>query len=286
MDELKIVQDIITTQEELCFKVFSWACGLVTALTIGLFHSSINLSIPVYVLCGLITTVGFFTVARYHWRTYLSAVVRSRQIENEINSNTYQGIKINNVLKANKSIVWFGGYKLYLPYIILSLVVIIASAYNYFQQVNLLMEFKFLSEFKELYLPIIMALFLGYIAYQQMSTNRKKLRLELYHKRFEVYSITLKFHQELMDEAGLAKGTHREFIEAKQSSKFLFHPEDGIYSSLEEINKKSFIVKAFKLSTEVNNIKSCEDSQEAMNSIINEVDALDGKMSKYLNFYR
>ena len=65
-----------------------------------------------------------------------------------------------------------------------------------------------------------MALFLGYIAYQQMRINKEKLKLDLYNKRFEIYSITLKFYQELMSE-GLEKGTHRKFIEAKESSKFL-----------------------------------------------------------------
>ena len=72
---------------------------------------------------------------------------------------------------------------------------------------------------------MIMAVFLGYIAYQQMRINQNKLKLDLYNKRFNIYSITLKFHQELMSE-GLAKGTHREFIEAKQSSKFLFHHKE------------------------------------------------------------
>ncbi len=37
-NELNIVQSIITTQEELVFKVGSWAIGLITALTIALFN--------------------------------------------------------------------------------------------------------------------------------------------------------------------------------------------------------------------------------------------------------
>ena len=51
---------------------------------------------------------------------------------------------------------------------------------------------------KDIALPIIMAIFLAYIAYQQMVTNRNKLRLDLYNKRFEVYSVALEFYQELI----------------------------------------------------------------------------------------
>ncbi len=52
-----------------------------------------------------------------------------------------------------------------------------------------------IEEIKNIYLPIIMAIFLGYIAYQQMRTNRDKLKLDLYNKRFGVYICVLKFNQ-------------------------------------------------------------------------------------------
>ena len=127
MDELKIVQDIITTQEELCFKVFSWAVGLVTALTIGMFHKSIEISSYMYVGCGITIVLGFYIVARHHWHTFSSAVVRSNEIEKEIKNNTYQGVKINYVLNTDQSVGLFGGYKLWLPYLVLSVVLISAG---------------------------------------------------------------------------------------------------------------------------------------------------------------
>lgn len=130
MDELKIVQDIITTQEELCFKVFSWAVGFVTAFTIGLFHKSINIPSFAYMACGLIIVSGLFIVARHHWHTYLSAVIRSRQIESEINDETYSKVQINHVLRTDKSIGIFGGYKLWLPYLVLSSVVVVAGIFS------------------------------------------------------------------------------------------------------------------------------------------------------------
>jgi hypothetical protein len=144
-------------------------------------------------------------------------------------------------------------------------------------------------EFKDLYLPIIMAVFLGYIAYQQMSTNKSKLKLDLYNKRFDIYSAALKFHQELMSE-GLSTETHRNFIEAKQSSKFLFHPKDEIYEVLNEIHTRSFKVTGYrKYSGEITDtdvhISFHNDSVEALDWIIKEIECLDEKMSKYLNFH-
>lgn len=130
MDELKIVQDIITTQEELCFKVYSWAVGFVTAFTIGLFHSSISIPSYAYMICGLIIVAGLFVVARHHWHTYSSAVVRSKQIESEINAGTYSKVQINYVLATDKSIGIFGGYKLWLPYLVLSAVLVVAGIFN------------------------------------------------------------------------------------------------------------------------------------------------------------
>ena len=147
-----------------------------------------------------------------------------------------------------------------------------------------------ITEFKELYLPIVMAAFLGYIAYQQMMTNKSKLKLDLYNKRFNIYASALTFHQELMSE-GLTKETHRNFIEAKQSSKFLFNPIDGIYKVLNEIHTNSFKVTGYrKYSEEINEtdalISDQNESHEALNFIIKEIENLDLKMAKYLKFHK
>ena len=147
-----------------------------------------------------------------------------------------------------------------------------------------------MEEFKNLYLPMIMAAFLGYIAYQQMRTNRDKLKLDLYNKRFEIYSYTLKFNQELMYDE-LTTDTHRKFIEFKQASKFLFDPKDGIYNLLEEINKKSFIVIGFRKNDDKYKEtgiyeKAHNEMHESLSWIIEQVEILDIKMSKYLSFHK
>jgi len=56
-----------------------------------------------------------------------------------------------------------------------------------------------------------MAMFLAYIAYQQMAINKRKLNLDLYNKRFAIYADTLRFYQELI-EKDVSQETHRAFI--------------------------------------------------------------------------
>lgn len=125
LDELKIVQDVITKQEELCFKVFSWAIGLITALTIGFFHNSVKINPWVYMICGFTIIVGYFLVARYHWVTFFQAVTRSCDIEEEIKTDNYKRVKINETLKAGNDLNFFINYRFYGPYAILIIIVIV-----------------------------------------------------------------------------------------------------------------------------------------------------------------
>jgi hypothetical protein len=98
---------------------------------------------------------------------------------------------------------------------------------------------------KETFLPLVMSVFLAYIAYHQLTTNRNKLKLDLYNKRFEVYTSALKFYQELMAE-GTSFKTHKDFINHKEAAKFLFSKDESIYSLLEEMHEKSFKINHFK----------------------------------------
>ncbi|WP_194868944.1 hypothetical protein [Pseudoalteromonas sp. PPB1] len=99
IEEIKIVQDIIITQEQFCFKVFSWAAGFITALTLGLFHNSVSIPYFLYIACGLTIVFGFYIVGRHHWHTFSSAIERSRQIESAINAGSYNSFKLNHVLE-------------------------------------------------------------------------------------------------------------------------------------------------------------------------------------------
>ncbi|MGP9666452.1 hypothetical protein ACT3TY_17760 [Halomonas sp. AOP22-C1-8] len=98
----------------------------------------------------------------------------------------------------------------------------------------------------ELIPSAIMAVFLAYIAYQQMATNQRKLNLDLYNKRFTVYTDTLRFFQEL-SEGEVSKETRRAFIASKEASKFLFSKDPSIFELLDTIYKESFKTTGFQL---------------------------------------
>ena len=90
---------------------------------------------------------------------------------------------------------------------------------------------------KDLILSTVMAGFIVYIAYQQLDTNRKKLKLDLYNKRFEVYSVALEFYQELTGN-GASTDLVRKFIKKKEAAQFLFSEDPSIYSLLNEMHEK------------------------------------------------
>ena len=114
----------------------------------------------------------------------------------------------------------------------------------------------------DLVLTTLMAVFLAYIAYQQLETNRNKLKLDLYIKRFEVYSISLNFYQELADD-GTPNELIKKFIEQKEAAKFLFSTDPSIYLLLNEMHKKSFKINNLK-----NNRDSYKENPESLSCLI------------------
>lgn len=135
----------------------------------------------------------------------------------------------------------------------------------------------------------IMASFLAYIAYQQFLVNKNKLKLELYSKRFEIYTITLQFYQELITN-GATSETHKEFIKQKEAAKFLFSEDLSIYSLLNKMHEKSFKVKAFKSNrSELEKHpeqfdKVAKESLEVVNWLEVALKELNTKLNKFLSF--
>ena len=142
-----------------------------------------------------------------------------------------------------------------------------------------------ITEFKELYLPVIMSVFLAYIAYQQLITNRNKLKQDLYNKRFEVYTDTLILYQELSDTEGTSKETLRRFISSKESSKFLFSNDPSIYELLNEVHHKSFKVNGVKKNKVefTGNSEAYKEMNEALNWLTAQLPILSQKLDKYLS---
>lgn len=141
---------------------------------------------------------------------------------------------------------------------------------------------------KDFIISILMAGFLAYIAYQKLVTNRNKLKFDLYIKRFEVYSVSLIFYQELTA-AGASKELVREFIEKKEAAKFLFSTEPSIYSLLNEMHDKSFKINAVKTNRDDSAISPAamdllvKNATEATSWFGSAIEDLSKKMEKFLN---
>lgn len=87
-------------------------------------------------------------------------------------------------------------------------------------------------------LPIITSCAVAYIAWAQYKTNKNKLRLDLYNRRFAVYDKTLAYYQayysrDLDNEALRESAT--DFVRAYRESSFLFGRKSSVYKALTEI---------------------------------------------------
>ena len=142
-------------------------------------------------------------------------------------------------------------------------------------------------ELIELIPSAILAVFLAYIAYQQMAINQRKLNLDLYNKRFTIYTDTLRFYHELADQE-VSQESHRAFIGSKEASKFLFSKDPSIFELLDLMHSESFKITGFKhygkeLSGTPEFIEGFKTSQETYFWFGKKLGELKVKMSPYLN---
>lgn len=136
----------------------------------------------------------------------------------------------------------------------------------------------------------------------QFLVNRSKLRLDLYNKRFAIYSNTLALFQEVLtfnpstaSEEELIKYDllEKDFIRSYRESQFLFEEESKVYQLLKEFFEREFRIVRFRGQSEL--VKQYTDDQilEATNKnqadldwVLKFVDLLDKKIKPYLNFQK
>ena len=136
-------------------------------------------------------------------------------------------------------------------------------------------------------LPIILGVFLAYIAWQQMKTNKNKLKLDLFYKRIEVYTDTIMFIQNLRVE-GVPEEIRKKFLNSKGASSFLFSKSPEIYELINKIHSESFKVTGLN---EIRNTAGIPDdllsqsAQDALNVqswLLKQPTELRNLMNKYL----
>jgi hypothetical protein len=121
-----------------------------------------------------------------------------------------------------------------------------------------------------------------------MSINAKKLKLDLYNKRFEVYVDAIKFYQELLS-GEISKETHLKFINSKEAAIFLFSDDPEIYQYLDDMHSESAKVTGFKhiahelIASPEHFLKADRDSRNALTSNGEMLQKLKIKFKKYLS---
>jgi len=141
--------------------------------------------------------------------------------------------------------------------------------------------------------PVCITAFGAWIAWQQFRTNRDKLRLDLYQRRFHVYEATLSFYQALLGSPEDLKMQefdvlHKEFIKSCREAKFLFDPD--VVQLLEQFSIAGSVVVGFRL--EGANMRHVmptflelnKASNDAMSSLGKLIFVLEDAIFPYLNF--
>ena len=86
-------------------------------------------------------------------------------------------------------------------------------------------------------LPLVLAGGVLYVAWQQWNTNRNRLKLELFDRRYEVFRAAVDIIDHVMREATIRDDEIAErFIRASRYSEFLF--DDNVYNYLGELRDK------------------------------------------------
>ena len=148
--------------------------------------------------------------------------------------------------------------------------------------------------------PIVISLFLLVITYRQAKINEEKLRLDLYNRRFEIYSSALDYFQALLlyDASQSLQADllilRKDFVKSCEESQFLFDKKSGVYELLKEMHSKSFVRTGFKETSQVlanagavdEVIQGFTKSEETLSWFSDAISKLKDKMSPYLNFHK
>ncbi|WP_243412499.1 hypothetical protein [Stenotrophomonas maltophilia] len=133
------------------------------------------------------------------------------------------------------------------------------------------------------------------IALSQMKIASSKARLDLYNKRFAIYTTALEYFQALWEKSDTPlKACEANMIKAFRESKFLFKQSDGIYETLERI--KDAGAMATYLKEDISKIESGivtddriltssrENRSDALQRFEDNLKLLEQQLEKYLGF--
>ncbi len=134
---------------------------------------------------------------------------------------------------------------------------------------------------------LIVAVIVAYIAFMQYKTNRDRLRLELYEKRFSIYEGLKELLDKITIMVDVTDEDLREFIKKTNEVEFLF--EEDIVQYLIEVRKKGTKLYSFNCQLKRGETpppwpKDPDEIIEIKNWLQDQLKESKNKFSKYLKF--
>lgn len=126
-----------------------------------------------------------------------------------------------------------------------------------------------------------------YIAYQQYKTNRDKVRLDLYNKRFKVFDSLKTLLGHIGQQGNVKLEQVYEFMTATKEAVFLF--EEDISTYLDTISQKAFDLRSENMKLEklpVGEERSAkvDETSELCSWLVKQSEVAVDKFNKYLKF--
>lgn len=139
-------------------------------------------------------------------------------------------------------------------------------------------QYKPITDFLIALIPIMLAILGSYIAIQQYRTNRKKLKIELFEKRFKVFDSINKFIGAVVRTQSVDQQQRNDFLAGTRGAEFLF-----------DITIKEYVDKIWETSVDlgvwaedINTSAHASERAEHMKWFVKQLQEIDGKFKKYM----
>lgn len=140
----------------------------------------------------------------------------------------------------------------------------------------------------------LVAVTVAVLTYRQWKTAQEKLRLDLYNRRFDIYTKYLDFCQALLLWDGTPEqvALQKPFLKAFRESRFLFPKGSGVYGFLDEFQKNAHVIVQFENLKPLDRlgqdeaVKQGQRKLDSVNWILSSLEPLEEKMAPYLDFHR
>lgn len=139
----------------------------------------------------------------------------------------------------------------------------------------------------------VVAICVAFISFLQWKTNARKLRLDLYEKRFQIYLRVLAFYQQIIvwENREHQIALQEPFIAAFRESLFMFPPKSRVYDLLSEFHQRAFFITKFTQMMEglqgmnKERIEQSNKRTEHVNWLLGSMTEIEERMKPYLKFH-